>query len=135
MPWFSSFGDKVGLGIWAGEKKNLGGHFSFASHIFIGLVRFIYLYIEPNQTYFCPAYWLATQKVVTLQLIGSNPITTFWKIRSVMLISWEWKPEKLRQSKSSIVVLTLWRGLLLLHLLTGFLRASILRVCLNLNRF
>lgn len=32
----------------AGEKRNWYGHFSFAPHIYIGLVRFIYLYIEPN---------------------------------------------------------------------------------------
>ena len=42
--------------IWAGEKKNFSGHFSFAPHICIGLVQFIYLYIELNQTYFCQAY-------------------------------------------------------------------------------
>ena len=39
----------------------------------------LHVLLETLQNYFCPAYWFAMQKVVTLRLIGISPIMTFWK--------------------------------------------------------
>ena len=49
----SVVGIKIEIG--AGEKKNLQGHFSFAPHIYIGLVQFIYLYIRTKPDLFLPS--------------------------------------------------------------------------------